>query len=413
MKKIHNNFYNSIESYYLAQELLSKTIAEAASNAIQDFTEVLETYAEKESEPNDDQEKKTYKIPVIHHNKIRKSQKKIISLGNAARFMPRSLIVSLVSQIDILISDILKKIYSQQENSLKTSQKTLTFEEIFNYSDLEELKSRIIEREIESLLRENHLKQLEQLETKLNLTLFSDKDLIANYIELTERRNLLVHTNAVVNEQYITNCNNTKFCKNPVTVQKGQILEVDSHYIRNSINLVFEFGIKFIQIIWRKHFPSESAEADSELNSLCYNLIFDEKYEMALVFLNFATSKEIKIKEAEIDRFILLNKAQTLKWMGKEEECQKLLNSTSWSGLNNQILVAKYSLENKLDDALLLMGKIADSNDLPKEAFKEWPIFKELRKHPRFPEIYKEKFKEEFEEIDKTEIIQNETSPSE
>lgn len=404
MKEIHISFVKGIESYYLANELIIDSIKDKYSDYIQDFENNLEEFGQKEIKEENGEEKTTYKIPVIHHNKILRIQRKLVLLSHVSNSIPRSLIVSLVSLLDNVISDTLKEIFTKKTDILKSSNKSISIEDIFSFSDINDLKNHFIEKEIESILRENHLKQLELLESKLSINLRSDSILIEKYIELTERRNLFVHTNGIVNDQYILNMKKVNTNQNKEPVKKGDELICNQEYILKSIDLVLEFGIKFIQTIWRKHFPNDTEEADKKLNSLCYDLIFDEKYNLALIFLNFATSKEIKIKDGEVEHFLILNKAQTLKWMGKDDECQKLLNSRSWSGLNNQILVAKYSLDGQLEEALKLMVKLADSKEMDKLHFKEWPIFKELRKHPNFSKLYKEKFNEEFEELDKSSL---------
>ena len=64
----------------------------------------------------------------------------------------------------------------------------------------------MIDNTIDKLLRESHTEQINWLEKALCVDTLKKFDGWADYIELTERRNLFVHSNGVVDSQYLTEC---------------------------------------------------------------------------------------------------------------------------------------------------------------------------------------------------------------
>src|SRR5205807_1557366 len=123
---------------------------------------------------------------------------------------PRSIVISLISQFDVLIGGIIRVLSKRQPNSLNIADKILTFSQLQNFKTLEEAREYLLEKEIDSVLRMSHSDQIEWLEGKYQLTLRKGLKIWPMFIEATERRNLFVHSDGIVSSQYINVCKEHK-----------------------------------------------------------------------------------------------------------------------------------------------------------------------------------------------------------
>src|SRR5258708_31026829 len=97
----------------------------------------------------------------------------------------------------------------------------------------------MVEKEIDALLRESHANQLDWLEKKFNIVLRKDLPAWPVFIELTERRNLFVHTNGVVSRQYLEVCRNHS-CQLHEGIRNGESLTLTLDYMSAAYQCLFK-----------------------------------------------------------------------------------------------------------------------------------------------------------------------------
>jgi len=133
----------------------------------------------------------------------------------------------------------------------------------------------IIEKEVESVIRDSHHQQVYLIEKKVNVTLRKALKIWPEFIEICERRNLLAHTDGIVSTQYLAVCREHNVDLKVIEV--GRRLSINTKYYERAVSVIFELGIKLTQVVWRKLAPSEIGVAADELNELAYRLIVKEK----------------------------------------------------------------------------------------------------------------------------------------
>src|SRR5690606_16202826 len=121
--------------------------------------------------------------------------------------LPKMALVSLVSLFDAYLSRLIKNMFLVKPELLNSSDKSLKFSDLVEFDSLEDARSSVIGMEIESILRESHTDQFKWLEEKIKIPL-RDLDSWKVFIEITERRNLFVHADGLVNKQYLAICKN-------------------------------------------------------------------------------------------------------------------------------------------------------------------------------------------------------------
>lgn len=387
-----NSFTENINCLYETFEFSEITLRMQRQRAHSEFDSFCIQYKQEE----DGQE--TIQLPRDKVREFLKLHKKKERAESAFNLIPRSYVVSLISLFDAFIGNIIKNIYNICPEKLNNSEQKLSFSELSHFNTLADAKDYIIDNKIEAILRSSHQEQFDWLAKELSIsTLTKFKDW-PNFIEITQRRNLFVHTNGIVSNQYLTTCNKYKV-DNIENINKGDKLNVDRAYFERTYEIFYEIGIKLSQMVLRclllKKEPNLLGQIDSCLMTNIFDLITDKKYDIAIALSEFALSSNFKHKQ--VDRiYFLLNMAQSYKWKGENEKCLKLLKEEDSSAWSNELKVPKLVLEDNYEQAYLLMRSMGDNNEvLNKTTYRTWPIFQKIREEKQFKEVFKEIFQEE------------------
>lgn len=389
-----NLFIDHIDSLYQTSPMVNMILKITQMTSEKKRQEYVD---EKGIVGTDEEGNETTKIDFKHINKYLDLDKKAQNSFLAERLIQRNFIVSLVSQFDAYVGSLIRKILLIKPELLNGSERNLTFSKLSEYSSIDEAKEYIIEKEIESVLRDNHYNQFKWLENKLTMTLTKDLPSLCDFIEITERRNLFVHSNGIVSSQYLSVCDKHKYQFDTI-VTTGQELSVDEKYFAKAYRILFEIGTKLSQVIWRKLLPNDLENADSSLNDIIYRLLQRREYKLAINLSEFATNILKKHSSQEFKLVFNVNKAQSYKWEGQDEICSKMMKSMDWSAMSDKFKLSKAVLLDDYETVYKLMKKIGkDEDELPQEGYKEWPLFNKIRQESKFKEIFKEIYEEEYE----------------
>jgi len=379
-----------IDIFPLVMELVGAKIMQEARH-IDNF---IKSNGIKEEEPEANGDGKLL-IPEEDIKQFIKLTETIETSNIAYNFLPINFVVSFVSQYDAYVGRMIRTMFLVKPELLNSSEKNILFSELLDFNSLDEARDFIIEKEIESVLRESHLKQFKWLESKLNMKLREDLPSFKDFIEITERRNLFVHCNGVVSRQYIDNCKEQKVTDID-KISVGEKLDAKPAYFTKCYSVLFEIGVKLGQVLWRKLQPEKLEDADNHLNNICYQLLIKGNYRLAQNLLSFATDILKKHCDQEIICIFTINKALAFYLSDKKDECGKILDEHDWSATGDKFKLAISVLKEDYDKAVILMKNIGpNNNQVNKDAYKEWPLFNKFRLTNEFKQAYKEIFNEE------------------
>ena len=309
----------------------------------------------------------------------------------AAQLVPRSFVVSLVSQYDAFLGALLRTLFYIKPETLNASERTMTFAELVDFGSIEAAREYLIEKEIETVLRKSHSEQFDWFENKFALPLRKALDVWPTFIEVTERRNLFVHTSGVVSRQYLDICT-----KHKVTLPKGATpgkpLGVSTAYFKVAHEAIFEIGVKLAHVLWRKLSPEDRAAADSNLIPLTFDLLTEERYSLARILLDFATETIKKHASDQNYRILVVNRAQAYKWLGDEKKAREIVTAEDWTAANDSFRLAEAVLLDNFVHAASLMQRIGPKSTPSEDEYKEWPLFREFRRSKEFEEAFEKVF---------------------
>lgn len=335
-----------------------------------------------------------FKMPPQYQSRYQTVRKHQRDHAIFAGLLPKMSLVSLVSLYDAFLRRLIFSILNIQPEILNGSSKQLTFSALTSYSSIDEARRDIIEQEIDSLLRESHSVQIEWIERKLNLSLTAFQNW-KNFIELTERRNLLVHADGVVGKQYIEVCKRFKV-NLPNDLKVGDSLSIDSDYYLKSCDLIAEICVKLTQVVWRKLLPQEIEIAEKSYIKSSFILLVAKEYHLAEQILQLSNSPKFEMFNNESKLYILINFAIAYKGQGKDAECRALLN-TDFSSYSLKFRLAQAALLENYEKAAYYMKKIgSEDEEIGASQYEKWPLFLWFRNTTEFSEAYKEIFGCEF-----------------
>lgn len=315
-------------------------------------------------------------------------------ISNLARkIIPESLFVSLISQYDAFLNQLLKTLFKIRPEYINNSERELSFSQLNEFDSIEKAREYVVEKEVETILRKSHTEHFDYLENKLTIPLRKDLPIWQTFIEITERRNLFVHCDGIVSNQYLKVCRENKCDLTGIELNKR--LNISSEYFNNAYKCLYELSTKLTHTIWRKLIKDDFQFADEQLNEICYTLITNAQYSLADILLDFAC-KQTKFYNDSAKNYYIVNKALSKYLQGKTDIAKEIIESKDWSASSDNFKLAHLILTEKFDDAYSLMKKIGKNGEVIKDHYKIWPLFYKLRKEEKFKETFKEIFEDDY-----------------
>lgn len=335
-----------------------------------------------------------------------------------AAIIPEHFVVALVSQYDAFLGELLRILYRAKPDRMRESKKTFTYAELHDFADINAIKEHMLEKRIEKVLRSNHTAQFDLMERQFmdvkkkdgetkQGTLRKGLPIWSEFIELTERRNLLVHCRGHVSQQYLDVCDAHKVDFSP-RPKLGERLGVTADYFARAHACIYELGVKLAHVLWRKVLPEERLAADERLAKLTYDLLVADRCQMAITLGRFATGETIKEwANDHVKRRLIVNLAQAYKWEGQQDKVEAILGDHDWSACSPEFQQAVAVLRDDYPLAIAKMRQIGPKGFPSASDYRDWPLFKQIRKTDEFAQAYREVFGRPFEPLSPNDVYKS------
>ena len=327
-----------------------------------------------------------YKELLDHVRKIRKSD----------NMFRHSILTLIVSRYDEFLSDILRAAYFQNPSWLKSSDRKISHREVLELESLESFKTSLIEKEIDQLMRDSHLEQIRFLDEKLKLGIAENYKGFSDFLEITERRNLFVHTGGIVSPSYMGNCK-----KMAITIdskaKEGVRLGAPDKYLQKAFDCFYEISVRICQAVSRRLFPDCYEAADRFLNNRGVDLLLEGNTELAEKIFTYALSIPEHLRsKGDLPYHFIINLCIAEKRLGKN--FKERLDKTNWSPFHPKYHFAIAVLEDRFSEAAKLMQGESVKTQLKPQTFKEWPLLTEFVKSREFLDSYHSTYGKDFNE---------------
>jgi stress-induced morphogen len=368
-------------------ELILPVIKKKDKERSERLNELIELFKEKKDEEVTAETVSTLSEHVTHVKKIRASE----------TMFRHGVITSLVSKFDELMVEVLEVSFERNPHWLSNPEKKMTYKEVLECESLESLKSEIVAKEIENLMRDSHLKQVKFVDDNLKLGIEDGFPLWKVFLEITERRNLFVHTGGVVSRSYLENCEKWKIELDP-RIEEGSKLGVSDKYIQHALECFYEICVRIIQATTRRIFKESFKEADWELNNTSVALFNEDKWSLAERLFSYALRIPDNLRSGdEIQYYFRINLCIAKKFGGKNYKAD--LHKVDWAPLHPMYHFAVEVLEDRFDSAARLMRQSVVNEKIGEKNFSEWPLLRDFKNSKEFKDAYKEVYKREYVDV--------------
>ena len=406
LQGVIDNLENFIENINCIRETFgySKwTLMTQHTDSLKNFDEFIASCSTTEEDG-----KKYVSVPEGKKREFLKLFKKKNRAERAFDLIPSSYFVTLVSVYDTFLAGLIRSIYNICPEKLQESQMQFLYKDLQQLKSLSDVKKKIIDKIIETQLRDSHRSQFDWLAKTLGvetLTKFSGWE---EFVELTERRNLFVHSNGTVSTQYIEMC--TKYGLLTAGIIEGMQLKVDDTYFENAYKTLYKTSVLLTQMVLRVLYLDKNQQANSEVDKVLidnvYEMISDKLYDIAIDVSEQILNNKKMVHNSFDRAYIVLNLAQAYKWSGERDKCIEILNNEDWSACTNELLIPKYALEENYEEMYCKMKELGGFNKrITISSYREWPIFQEARKESGFMNAFKDIFGEELGIVQRVEIF--------
>ena len=318
-----------------------------------------------------------------------------LSAAHPDRVMASSLLLGLFAALDAYVGDLLRALFHQRRELFNQLGHDVAFKDILAASSIEDIKLSVLEEFIDKFRRDSYIEQFETMEKMFSIKL-RQFTRWPNFVEASQRRNVIAHCDGVVTKQYIDNCKRAA-CDSATILTVGSIAEVTEEYLITSGQLIMEVGIKLGQTLWRKLLPNELEAAERHLQSLTYNALRRDEWSWTAILAEFAIRQPMFTSDL-IERIAIVNYAIAIRYRDNPEAARKVMATKDWSASAPEFRLA----EAVLNDDDILAGKIMQEigpkgSILQGEAsYQVWPLFRDFRNTKTFLQTYQKIYGHDF-----------------
>ena len=171
-----------------------------------------------------------------------------------------------VALFDAFVPDMMKAVLLhhpgiltyRDKNSERNEQKKLTWGDVLNLHAKGILVQSLVDREVGQISRQSVKEQIKWVASRLQVSLVSDAGREAVLIEIAARRNILVHNNGIVNQQYLTDVPSSP-------LKDGERVVVDNDYWTSSNNFLKTTALDFMFALTRRYCPGSYLDEVDEI----------------------------------------------------------------------------------------------------------------------------------------------------
>jgi hypothetical protein len=298
----------------------------------------------------------------------------------------RGLFLTLFTAFDAFTGDLLRSLFSRKPDLFSSLDRSIPLSEVLAANSIQAIHESVVEAEIEAHRRKSHSEQFTDLENRFGIKLKAF-DNWPQFVECTQRRNLLTHADGRVSGQYRKLCVEAGI-EEKLLAKEGDYLDLGAKYFQDSCELIVEVGFKLGQTLWRKTLPGELAEAEEHLSDTLFATLRSANWSRARMMGEFGMNQKKWTSERH-RRTVLINFVQALMRSGEADRAIRTLDEVDWSASSAEFQLAEDVLRERYEQAANRMRQIGSQrSQVTEQAYHAWPLFLEFRETSVFAEAY-------------------------
>lgn len=148
-------------------------------------------------------------------------------------FIRSQILIFGVTSFECYIKDVVKFIYSKNINILKIKSKSVAYDKLLSFKDLDDIHGYLIEKECHSLGYMSYDELADYFLKKLQVDFSGSGVNKEGIIEILSMRNVLIHNRGVVNRAFLESTRTRKY-------KLGDEIKIDEKIVENSLGLLMK-----------------------------------------------------------------------------------------------------------------------------------------------------------------------------
>ena len=287
-----------------------------------------------------------------------------------------------VTSYDSYFAGLLRLVFNNRPALVSSSGVNMGADELMTIENVSEIHQRLRERKIEGLMHGSHFDQLKYLDDVLGMEMKSKYQRFGDLIEIFERRNVFVHADGVATRLYVEKCKAASLII--PNDQIGKRLVCDEEYIRKSVDVLMDAGVRLIAVCWHKLFKDDVRDICRTVNEISMFLISHGYNRAASWILEGMLERFQKTAPVDLRMMMVVNLANAYKKMNQADQMESALAREDWTVSSESFKICVASIKEDVDEVIKRLPIVRMTGEIGIEDIIEWPAFDAVRSHEAF-----------------------------
>jgi hypothetical protein len=319
--------------------------------------------------------------------RMNKSHRRVL---NSMIIIPEISVVNLICSFDGYLADLLRDLFKDKIELASLSSKNIVYSELIAIGSIEGVRQRLIEIEVENVLRDGWDGQSEYFSKLIDWNIKEKWGKWDSFYELIQTRNIIVHNGGKINQYYLSRIKkNTNIDITNLHIGDKKLITLE--YINNILTLLQELAIQLTIGLRRKVFPNKQNEIDEAWTDISYELLIENKFKLLCDVLEDVM--RLDKFHMQSNRFIVTaNYCIAQIKCGNKQLAIKHIEKFDVSGMKTRYVMAKEIILGNIDLAI----KLIPTAEILAWEYREWPLFSLISHSEEFRKAFQNHFKEDF-----------------
>lgn len=315
------------------------------------------------------------------------AKEEVMRLLQQPAILSESVLMMLLIKYEDSISKLFRYLIEKIPGAF-LSDKKITYSELMSMeSNIDEIKNRFVDREIDEIMREPISSWYDSFQKRQKVNFLFEDNIFNKFKEIYYRRNLVVHNQGIVNDSYLGGVNSA-------SVKLGDKLIVNKEYLKSAFSLTNMILID--TYFGMRKFSTNKDELVNWIIDYGYDCLVEKKWNQAkYIFKVILQDKDMQSLDTLVCR---INYWIAIKNIDGIDAIKKEVDSLDVSALQLSFHVAKAALLDDNKTVLENLEKCIDNNEISSHYIKTWPLLEGFRNSDEY-QILIDKYKE-YMEID-------------
>jgi len=296
---------------------------------------------------------------------------------NRGQMLLNTSLINLITLFESMQGEVLRTYYGTYPGAVPGDDLRFSFKELKAHGSFEQALSAMIDHEIDGFMRRSLDDWRTFYKRAIKFDLSKGSVPWTEFVELYQRRNVVVHNNSRASRQYLNNVSPAQ--RNGVEINMP--LAVTPEYLHRAVETLLAFGLRLINSMWSKTDTGGSELRIALMDTATLRLLNDQRWRAVQLFLQDFLEEEEHFGSA--DRLnVQISLWLARKQLGGLDSVRAELEAFDHAVAGERFSAQVYAL---LEDMEKFMAVYPASGIIPDEVMA-LPVYSSLRGLPGFAE---------------------------